>query len=375
MVFSYVARTFAASQSRQSIAGRNCIRRIKRTFSRTAFTMCSEEEKPHGHKRFVIDADPGVDDTHAIMMALAHPNVEVAGITIVGGNCDIDQIVLNAVRVLKTCNRLDIPVYRGSAVSLLGEIPQKSEYHMLDGLGDVPLFRRRAMRIRRMLVWCNQSMPCKPLLRLSQWYRGDLTLIALGPLTNIAMAIRLDAEFGKRLKHCYIMGGNTEGQGNITTSAEFNFHHDPEAASIVLNELQCPITQVGWEVTLRNMISWDWFDEACKADTREARFLRLIHDKPEAFCKKQEWGFIPCDQTAMAVALDDGVATGWHSEYATVELNGKYTRGQMVIDFRKVLKREHNCRMVTKIDLDRLRSCMGMAMNPGSNKSGKRKAM
>ncbi|KAH3796701.1 hypothetical protein DPMN_150270 [Dreissena polymorpha] len=139
-------------------------------------------------------------------MALKNPGVDVIGITCVAGNADTDQVGRNVLRVVQVADRLDIPVFIGCNKPLLGDKRERSEYHGEDGFGDAP----------------SDDSPDESLLgsehavlvlsRLSRLHCSELSLVCLGPLTNIAVCIRMDPKFGTRLRHCYIMGGNHEGK-------------------------------------------------------------------------------------------------------------------------------------------------------------------
>ncbi|CAH1787467.1 unnamed protein product [Owenia fusiformis] len=276
---------------------------------------------------FLIDTDAGIDDAHAIMMALRHPQHKVIGITCVQGNTKVDQVCRNVFRLLKVCKRLDIPVYQGVSTSLVGINAGPSFYHGNDGFGDAP---EEEPQDYSALVQKEHAV--NTIVRLVNGNPGKLTLIGLGPLTNIAMAIRLDPDLGKKLKDCYIMGGNYQGKGNITTSAEFNFHSDPEAAHVVLNELGCPITIATWELCLQHSLTWEWYGRFINQSTEKAKLMKRIEKN-----NIENWYggggttklYGTADEITMATALDKSVAIEAKHVYATLELNGSTTRGHL----------------------------------------------
>ncbi|XP_013384576.1 uncharacterized protein LOC106154681 [Lingula anatina] len=299
-------------------------------------------------RKLIIDVDTGVDDAQAIMMALACPDVDVLAITCVNGNTMLDQVYINTLRVLKTCDRMDIPVYKGTYKSLIGHdlSSEGQRYHGSDGLGDCP----EAEPPYPNLIQTEHASIA--LLKLVNKYPGEITLVTLAPLTNIAVALRLEHNFTKKLKELFIMGGNIEGVGNVTTSAEFNFCTDPEAANVVLNEVSCPTYLVGWEVCLRHAQNWDWYEKVIERETKKAKFvesiMRSTRERNKNVIKRP---FHSCDSLAMAVALRPDKIEESALHYCTVECRGELTRGQMVIDHRGLLKKDKKIKVVTKFDV------------------------
>ncbi|XP_060579044.1 nucleoside hydrolase-like isoform X2 [Ruditapes philippinarum] len=296
-------------------------------------------------RKLLIDTDAGVDDAQAILMALQAPDVDVIGITCVMGNADVEQVGLNVLRILKVVDRLDIPVFIGCNEPLLGDKKPTSDYHGLDGFGDAP----------------DEDAPDKShlqsehavmaLVRIAKEHEGEVTLACIGPLTNVAMAIRMDSKFGSRFKGCYIMGGNHEGKGNMTTSAEFNFYSDPEAAYVVLNQLKTPITIVTWETCEKHSLPWEFYHKIRRNDNAITNFLRKIEKLSEKYAIEHKWDtFIPCDEVLVACFLNHDVIKSSADVYATVEVKGQYTWGQMVVDWNSVLKKNKNVKIVTNID-------------------------
>ncbi|CAJ1087483.1 inosine-uridine preferring nucleoside hydrolase-like [Xyrichtys novacula] len=222
-------------------------------------------------KKLLIDVDTGVDDAQAIMMALASPDVEILGITCTHGNTSLDNSCKNTLRVLDICGRMDIPVFRGCEYSMLDEKREASDFHGKDGLGDSPdpnapgldkLQKRKAVQAMIKIVKENP---------------GEVTLVATGPLTNVATGMVLDPYFPKKLKELYIMGGNTESRGNTTSCGEFNFVADPEAAYIVFKRVTCPTYIATWEFSCRNSLPWSFCDKWLAQDTDKARFMKKIY--------------------------------------------------------------------------------------------------
>lgn len=163
--------------------------------------------------KLVIDSDPGVDDGHAILMALSCPNVQVLGISIVTGNTSLENGLRNIHYLLHTINRKDIPVFRGADRGLDGRQKYAPHIHGEDGFGN-------AMKDKEIELDLLSDEPAAvALVRLAREHRGELVIAAIGPLTNIFLAHRLDPEFSRNLKCLYIMGGNcTVPQFNTLSS-------------------------------------------------------------------------------------------------------------------------------------------------------------
>jgi len=174
--------------------------------------------------RIVIDTDPGVDDAVAILLALASPELEVLGITCVAGNVDLEKTTLNAQRLVALAGRSDVPVFRGCAEPLAGPTGTAAEVHGFDGLGD--------------LEWPTPRVEVNELGAVEFLYReltrGRVTIVAIGPLTNLATLLVEYPDAADLVERVVIMGG-ASFHGNVTAAAEFNIWADPEAAAIVFN--------------------------------------------------------------------------------------------------------------------------------------------
>ncbi|XP_038575345.1 probable uridine nucleosidase 2 isoform X1 [Micropterus salmoides] len=211
-------------------------------------------------KKLIIDLDTGVDDAQAIMVALAAPNVEILGITCCHGNTPLENVLKNTLRVLKVCNRLDIPVYRGCSKPLLAHEQNAGDYHGKDGLGEVPDPDAPGLELLQ------KKKAVEAMIKIVKENPGEVTLVAMAPLTNLAVAVQLDPSLPKKLKALYIMGGNTESRGNTTACGEFNFVADPEAAYIVLDCYTCPTYIATWEFSCKNSLPWVRLNNNLKTD-------------------------------------------------------------------------------------------------------------
>ena len=196
-------------------------------------------------KSVLIDCDPGSDDALAILAGLNSPDLDVLGLTTVGGNATIDDTTRNALAVLEMVGRADVPVWRGADRPLVGEFRFGYDYHGEAGLGirlELPTTRE-------------QPEPAvDAIVRNAMERRGDLTLIALGPLTNVALALRQESKLAQEVAEIIVMGGAVEAPGNITDHAEFNTYNDPSAAEVVLGS-GAQVTVVGLDVTEQVAVS------------------------------------------------------------------------------------------------------------------------
>ncbi|XP_022625589.1 inosine-uridine preferring nucleoside hydrolase-like [Seriola dumerili] len=309
--------------------------------------------------KLIIDMDTGVDDALAIMVAVAAPDVEILGITCCHGNTPLENVIKNTLRVLKVCNRLDIPVYRGCAKPLLARKQHAGDYHGKDGLGDVPdpdapgleLLKKKA--VQAMIKIVNQNP-------------GEVTLVATAPLTNLAVAVQLDPNFPKKLKALYLMGGNINSRGNTTACGEFNFVADPEAAYIVLDRYTCPTYIASWEFSCRNSLPWSFYDQWLAQNTEKAEFFKKISNLSMTKARSAEYqkettegkGFNSCDTYAIAAAIDHTIITESEEVAVTVELEGKYTRGMMVLDYIEQMKKKQKAVIIKKVDLEKFKQML-----------------
>lgn len=301
--------------------------------------------------KIIIDCDAGIDDAQAIMIALSQ-EVDVLAITCTCGNVNVDQVTKNVLKVLEACERTDIPVYKGAYRSLLGIAYEQPLYHGFDGLGDATDIKDPDTSLLQ------QTHAAQALVQLVNENPGEIVIIALGPLTNIALASNFDAEFTKKVKEVFILGGCIRGKGNHWVSAEFNFGADPEAAYILLNQFKCPISLVSWETCLEHPLDWEFFEQYVGAGTKRAEFMRKISTKIKEYEEKMNGEFISCDPFALCAALQPKFVQEETSVHATVELKEGLTRGQMVIDWRQMLQKPVNVRLITKMDLELFKEIM-----------------
>lgn len=234
----------------------------------------------------------------------------------------------------------------------MGRKSVDSGYHGSDGFGDCLDDEPPSEEIIK------KEHALDVLIKLSCDYKDEITLVCLGPLSNIAAVLQRDPSFGSRLKECYIMGGNYYGRGNITVSSEFNFHCDPEAASAVLENLKTPITLVGWELCEDNGFPWSWYEDFRKINSEKIKFVTRLENFAiqKHYLPRQEKGLAMnyefADQILVACVINPSVVRESRIVYAAVETAGEITRGQVVIDWKNQLSKKQNVKIITKIDRD-----------------------
>jgi inosine-uridine nucleoside N-ribohydrolase len=195
----------------------------------------------------IIDSDPGLDDALAIGLAIARPELDLLAVTTVGGNADVSHCTENALRLLHAYGRPDIPVGEGAAGPLFGDVVRATEVHGEGGIGTVVLDPSPARK--------DPDGAVGLMVRLLRASPDPVAIAPIGPLTNIALLIRLYPELLPRIAHLSIMGGSI-GEGNTTVSAEFNIYADPESADIVFRS-GVPITMIGLDVTHQALLDRD----------------------------------------------------------------------------------------------------------------------
>jgi len=297
-----------------------------------------------GANKFVLfDCDTGSDDAIALMMLLtetAKKNVETVAITCVDGNTALPNVVMNNLRLLKLFNMLDdVPVYRGCSEPLLpfSAHTGTGSIHGSDGMGGQPEYEPRSDP--ELLKHIQVKPAACAIVDLAKKYENNLTIVATGPLTNLAVALKLDPDLPSRVKNLYIMGGTREGTGNVTPAAEFNFYVDPEAAQITLMKFapKCLtfITDYGFCTKYSVPLQWidDWLG---KNDTTEKQgFASMALQTLIKFYKDiygKDSGLSICDAYTMSTVLDTTIAWNPVIFDGFVETGGVKSRGHLVLN-------------------------------------------
>ena len=285
-------------------------------------------------RTFLIDTDTASDDAVAILMALAAPDVRVAALTTVAGNVGLEQATRNALYTAEIAGS-DVPVFKGAAAPLIRRHEDASWFHGRDGFGDrgYPPPRRAPER----------ENAVDALVRLAAAEPG-LTLVTLGPLTNIALALARDPGFAHNVGRCVVMGGAPCCEGNVTPAAEYNIWVDPEAARRAFRSA-LPIEMVGWHVSRgASVLDEAEIAEILRLDTPKARFAIdcNVRAKEAYFTQTGERGLSLADPTAMAVALDREICASWSRHFVEIECASELTRGMTVVDRLNVAADDSN---------------------------------
>jgi len=219
-------------------------------------------------QKLIIDTDPGVDDSMAIFYALNSPEFDIVGLTTVFGNAPVSTCTQNALRLLEIAKRSDIPVAAGAERALTR--PPKNYtglVHGLDGQGNTnlppPISEAVEEHAAQFLIDTIQSFP------------GEITLVALGPLTNLALMLMLQPDIAPLIRQIVLMGGNAYVPGNVNPAAEANIWNDPAAADLVFGAV-CPVTMIPLDVTLKIRMGAQHFDQIARMDNALARHITRI---------------------------------------------------------------------------------------------------
>lgn len=293
-------------------------------------------------RKFIIDTDTASDDAVALVLALRQPDIDVKAITVVAGNVPLAQGLQNALYTAELCDA-SVPVYGGCAKPLLRELETAEAVHGEDGMGDIglPLCGREpapghAADVLRQVIKSNA---------------GDITLVTLGPLTNVALALLREPELATKVSRCFIMGGIGAGHGNVTPTAEFNIWVDPEAAKIVY-ESGLPISMVGWDISWQYAtFDADQADEIRRIGTPLAEFVIDIQKTLTEFSMRENAlaGFDLPDPITMAAAIDPSVCR-YERYRVDVTAGDGLARGITVVDRLAVTGREPNVDVAVSAD-------------------------
>lgn len=305
----------------------------------------------------LIDTDPGVDDALALLMAFNDARHEIVGLTIAAGNVGLQYTVRNALKLCEVAGRADIPVFAGAPAPLLHPSPDAGYVHGQDGFGDVgfePAGRQ-----------AEDEHAALAILRLSHQHAGRLVLVALGPLTNIALALKLDPTLPQRVARFVVMGGAVTCHGNITPAAEFNFYFDPEAAHIALQAFE-RYDLADWEATLAHGLPHHEVDAWLAADSERARFYARISEKTRLWSADRRGDhWFAADALAMAFVLAPEGALELAQRPLAVELQGAHARGASVVDWRREGGRPDQANILLRYDQARFQELIRAALAAG----------
>ncbi len=299
--------------------------------------------------RLLVDTDTAGDDVFSLLLALRRPEAQLEAITVVCGNVPFEQEVENALYTVEVAGRGgEVPVFAGCAKPLVGEWVGAQHVHGVDGMGDsfFPRARQRA----------GGEHAVDALVRLVNDSPGELTILAQGPLTNLAAAVVRDPALPEKVRELVVMGG---GAGNITPAAEYNFYVDPEAAKIVF-AAGFATTLFTWSVTLTHGVFSDDKLAAIDAlDSELSRFFGQVNRKAREFeATIGIEGSTHPDAMACAAILRPELILRATDCVVDVETSGALTRGWSLIDALGRTGREANARVVEDYDTERFYELM-----------------
>ncbi|MBI5842821.1 MAG: nucleoside hydrolase [Chloroflexi bacterium] len=288
-------------------------------------------------KRILLDTDPGIDDSLAILLALASPEISLEGISVVHGNCPAEQGTINALSVLELAKASHVPVYRGCELPLVQPSLLAPETHGDGGIGyaklSEPLIQAKVQKGSDFLIEKIMSEP------------GEFTLVCIGPLTNAALALRQEPRIVEAVKEVFIMGGAIRHEGNTTPLAEFNTFVDPHAAHVVFHS-GMPITLTPLDVTYQCILMQDDVNRLLKIDSPipkfiadATRFYMEFHDEYQSI-----EGCVINDPLTMALTFAPELCN-YQEEYVDVDLSGGVSMGNTFADFYKMTKKSANMKV------------------------------
>ncbi len=297
----------------------------------------------------IIDTDPGIDDASAIFWVLANERFDVKALTIAKGNIGLDGCVINGLRILEVAKRTDIPVYRGAYRPILKAPIDASWVHGQDGLGDAGF---PMPSVKETPGYAPAEMA-----RIIRESEEPVTILALAPLTNVALAILLDPELKNNIKEILFMGGAVNVIGNDSPVASFNAAVDPEATHIVYNS-GIPIVQLGLDICDQFTETNEDFERLRREGgeiggyiyTMTKAFRKLSSEsKPSRWYKTRQDG----------IGLNDVAATSYlinpdwfvcEDVAADIETTGSLSAGQTVVDFRGWWNGKPNVKFAYQVD-------------------------
>ena len=294
----------------------------------TFASLSKENRKADPVKRIILDSDTATDDALAVLMAVTSPKLKVEAITITCGNVGFEQQTKNALYTLQLAGKNgQIPVYQGSARPLVREVHGNAKYvHGSDGMSD-SFFPDPQQKPEK-------EHGVDAIIRLVEKYPNELTIVAIGPLTNIALALLREPSIAKKIKELYFMGGFYKFYGNINPSATYNVWVDPEAARIVFQS-GIPLTTVGFDVSVKSSVfTDDDYANVEKLGTKYSDFFMKINKVRRKYCKEHQKmnGSNHPDAITVAAVIDPTLISQTVSRFVDIETRGELTLGAMAID-------------------------------------------
>jgi purine nucleosidase/pyrimidine-specific ribonucleoside hydrolase len=289
----------------------------------------------------ILDCDPGHDDAVAILLAVASPKIDLRAVTTCFGNCSIEDATRNALRILTLAGAIDVPVAQGAGVPLTQSLELGNYVHGASGL-DGPEMPEPAMEV-------SDRSAAEMMHQIIEASEAPITMVVTGPMTNMAQLLRDHPETAKNISEVIFMGGSTEG-GNHTPSAEFNTFADPEALSEVI-ESGLPLRMVGLNLT----------HQALAVPSVVERMQAMNHAIGKTCAEwmgffgssyRSVWSFEapPVHDPCTIAALIDPTLISWTNTFLAVELEGRWTRGETIVDLHNRFELEPNAHVAITLD-------------------------
>jgi len=288
----------------------------------------------------VLDVDPGIDDALAILLALRSPELEVRAVTVVFGNVELELGVSNALKILELAGRSDIPVGRGEAGPLVGEPLTAKNVHGENGLGNVRLPEPKAKLY--------EGSALRLIAETLEASSEPVTLLPVGPLTNIALFLKLHPELTPKIREIVSMGGSAAAPGTVGPTVSFNILNDPEAAAIVYRS-GIPVTMVGLDVTSKTVLTPERVSAFARSLDPVERFVGAVVGFHREVRGAE--GVVVHDPLAVGAVVDPSFLSA-ELLPVDVELRGELTRGQMVVDRRADATWRRGAPRSTRVALD-----------------------
>jgi inosine/uridine nucleosidase len=291
-------------------------------------------------KRIIIDTDPGVDDAFTFLLALASPEIKLEALTTTQGNVTVEKATRNALSVLDLGRASHIPVAKGSVLPLVQPLRASAHVHGESGIGNAQLPEPQAKPV--------QGHAVDYLIERTLAEPNEISIFPIGPLTNIAMAIRKEPRFAKAVKELVIMGGAIQEGGNMTALAEFNIYVDPHAAHIVFHS-GIPITLIPLDVTHKCLLKQEHVDRLMKIDSPVTRFLK---DAIDVYLNASiNLGYEGCalhDPLTLGMIIAPELLT-LKEYYVDVDIAGGVSMGKTFADIFNVMKKRANMKVAMDV--------------------------
>jgi len=290
--------------------------------------------------RIIIDTDPGIDDALTFLLALASPEIKLEALTTAQGNVTVEKATRNALSVLELAHASHIPVVQGSVLPLVRPLLASDHVHGASGIGNSKLPEPRTKPVPGHAVdYLIERMLAEP---------NEISIFPIGPLTNIAMAIRKAPNFAKAVKELVIMGGAIQEAGNITPLAEINIFDEPHAAHIVFHS-GIPITLIPLDVTHKCLLKQEHLDRLLEINSPISRFIK---EAVEVYLKfSHERGFAGSalhDPLTLATILAPELLT-LKEYHVDVDIAGGVSTGKTFADIYKVTKKPANMKVAMQV--------------------------